>query len=52
MKTSGTPPNPRGYHSCTLIDDKMYVYGGSNGTQCFSDVSCLDLGLKSRKWII
>jgi N-acetylneuraminic acid mutarotase len=30
LTTSGTPPNPRAYHSVVLYGDKMVVFGGSN----------------------
>lgn len=33
-----------GYHSASLIDNKMWVFGGSDGQECFSDVSILDPG--------
>jgi len=42
-KTSGTVPNPRGYHSTSLIGpDKAWVFGGSDGSEVFSDLSVLD----------
>jgi len=42
-KTSGNVPNPRGYHSTSLIGaDKVWVFGGSDGSEVFSDMSILD----------
>lgn len=40
---AGVPP-PRGYHTMNLVGDKVVVFGGSDGTECFSDVWALDLG--------
>jgi UDP-N-acetylglucosamine:LPS N-acetylglucosamine transferase len=42
---TGSPPIARGYHTCNLVKDKLIVYGGSDGHECFSDVYILDLGL-------
>ena len=36
----------RGYHSSTLIDSKMIVYGGCDGSIFFNDLHILDLGKK------
>jgi N-acetylneuraminic acid mutarotase len=44
VKTGGTVPAPRGY--CTGViygQDKLIVYGGSDGSECFSDVFTLDI---------
>lgn len=30
-------PTPRGYQSCTPVNDKLYILGGSNISTCFSD---------------
>lgn len=40
----GPGPAPRGYHTANLVGSNMVVMGGSNGTQCYSDVWILDLG--------
>lgn len=37
----------RGYHTSTLIDSKMIVYGGCDGSIFFNDLHILDLGEKS-----
>ncbi|KAG5668939.1 hypothetical protein PVAND_016845 [Polypedilum vanderplanki] len=58
-KCSGTPPLPRSLHSATLINDKMYVFGGwiplivDNFTcekewQCTNTLGVLDL--RSMTW--
>jgi hypothetical protein len=44
LEPSGTPPIARGYHTSNLVKDKLIVYGGSDGHECFSDVFVLDLG--------
>jgi len=36
-------PQSRGYHSAVLHNGIMYVYGGSDGEQCFNDVFALDI---------
>lgn len=41
---AGTPPTPRAYASSVLIDRKLFVHGGSDGSQCLSDVHLLDVG--------
>jgi hypothetical protein len=36
-------PRPRGYHTSTLVDkNKILIYGGSDGNECFSDMHILD----------
>lgn len=41
---NGGKPIARGYHSMNLVGSKLVVFGGSDGTECFSDVWVLDLG--------
>ncbi|KAI9306070.1 hypothetical protein BJ944DRAFT_160597 [Cunninghamella echinulata] len=48
LEPSGTPPIARGYHTSNLVKDKLIVYGGSDGLECFSDVFVLDL--VANKW--
>ncbi|PVU86122.1 hypothetical protein BB559_006025 [Furculomyces boomerangus] len=48
VETKGTIPQPRGYHSCTVVGDKMVLYGGSDGSCHFEEVFVLDL--KSMTW--
>ncbi|ORY92943.1 hypothetical protein BCR35DRAFT_349243, partial [Leucosporidium creatinivorum] len=43
VKTRGRKPIARGYHSMNLVGSKAVVFGGSDGTECFSDVFVLDL---------
>lgn len=38
----GTPPEPRGGHSCTMIGDQLFVFGGNNNHRSFNDVHILD----------
>lgn len=45
LETKGEKPIARGYHSMTRVGDKAVVFGGSDGTECFSDLFLLDLGL-------
>jgi len=42
-EVKGDVPPPRGYHaSCLLDNNKILVYGGSDGQECFSDVAIFD----------
>ncbi|KAJ8653884.1 hypothetical protein O0I10_010451 [Lichtheimia ornata] len=43
LDPTGTRPPQRGYHTTTLVKDKLVVYGGSDGKTCFGDVYILDL---------
>ncbi|KAI9305180.1 hypothetical protein BJ944DRAFT_162201 [Cunninghamella echinulata] len=45
----GAAPFARGYHTGNLVKDKLVIYGGSDGHDCFSDVYILDLSIN--KWI-
>ncbi|KAI8584373.1 hypothetical protein K450DRAFT_219535 [Umbelopsis ramanniana AG] len=40
---AGQVPVPRGYHTANLVGDKLVVFGGSDGHECFSDVHVCDL---------
>jgi len=43
LKSSGTTPQARGYHTSTLMKDRnIIIYGGSNGKVCFNDVYIFD----------
>lgn len=44
LDPTGVCPPQRGYHTTTLVKDKLVVYGGSDGKTCFGDVYILDLG--------
>ncbi|KAI8641651.1 hypothetical protein BD408DRAFT_388421 [Parasitella parasitica] len=48
LETSGIPPPARGYHTSNLVKDKLIVFGGSDGHDCFEDVHVLDL--VKRRW--
>jgi hypothetical protein len=39
---SGPAPSPRHSHASIVIGTKIYIYGGSNGTQVFDDVYSFD----------
>jgi N-acetylneuraminic acid mutarotase len=43
VNTTGTPPAPRAYHTATVIDKHLIIYGGSDGAKCYGDVNILDL---------
>lgn len=42
MDCTGPLPEPRHYHSASIIDDKMYIFGGT-GSNFFNDIHILDL---------
>jgi hypothetical protein len=46
---AGQVPVPRGYHTANLVGDKLVVFGGSDGHECFSDVHVCDL---SKYWAV
>ncbi|KAI9279754.1 hypothetical protein BY458DRAFT_553546 [Sporodiniella umbellata] len=48
LETYGHSPPARGYHTSNLVKDKLVVFGGSDGHDCFEDVHVLDL--KSARW--
>ncbi|ORE09103.1 galactose oxidase [Rhizopus microsporus var. microsporus] len=48
LETTGRCPPARGYHTSNLVKDKLVVFGGSDGHDCFEDIHVLDL--KSAKW--
>lgn len=45
--TKGKAPVARGYHTANLVGNVMVIMGGSDGTECFSDVWSLNLGMWS-----
>ncbi|ORZ25700.1 hypothetical protein BCR42DRAFT_13029 [Absidia repens] len=48
MTPKGPAPLARGYHTGNLIKDKLVIYGGSDGHDCFSDVHILNLS--TNRW--
>jgi N-acetylneuraminic acid mutarotase len=42
-RTRGDVPPRKGYHSASLVGDRMVVYGGSDGHASFADVHVLNL---------
>ena len=48
IRTTGDKPGARGYHTANLIGNIMVVIGGSDGKECFTDVWCLNLGMRTR----
>ncbi|KAJ7584764.1 galactose oxidase [Mycena floridula] len=43
IKTRGTPPSVRGYHTANLVGPMMVIVGGSDGKDCFSEIWILNL---------
>lgn len=48
VEVSGRKPTNRGYHTANIVDNVMVVLGGSDGSECFSDIWCLNLGQRFR----
>lgn len=44
VEVSGRKPTNRGYHTANIVGNVMVVLGGSDGSECFSDIWCLNLG--------
>lgn len=38
----GTPPSPRDSHSCTTVGNRLFVFGGTDGTNPLKDLHVLD----------
>uniref|UniRef100_K7KW81 Attractin/MKLN-like beta-propeller domain-containing protein n=1 Tax=Glycine max TaxID=3847 RepID=K7KW81_SOYBN len=45
----GPPPTPRDSHSCTVIGDNLFVFGGTDGTKLLNDLQILDTS--SNTWV-
>lgn len=43
LDSSEDIPGPRAAHSCDLIDNKLYVFGGWNGKKALNDLHILDI---------
>ena len=47
--TSGSSPSARACHTTTLLNRKLYMFGGYDGSKCFNDLDVLDLDTNT--WI-
>ncbi|XP_039136897.1 RING finger protein B-like isoform X2 [Dioscorea cayenensis subsp. rotundata] len=45
----GIPPSPRDSHSCTTVGNRLFVYGGTDGTNPLDDLHILDTSINT--WI-
>lgn len=43
----GHPPTPRDSHTCVTMGEKLYVFGGTDGTSPLDDLHVLDTGSHS-----
>ncbi|XP_027192931.1 uncharacterized protein [Cicer arietinum] len=43
----GSPPTPRDSHTCSVIDEKLYVFGGTDGMNPLKDLHILDTSLQT-----
>lgn len=41
-KMKGDPPSPRDSHSCTTVGKRLFVFGGTDGTNPLNDLHILD----------
>ncbi|KAK5574910.1 hypothetical protein RB653_010164 [Dictyostelium firmibasis] len=44
-----SPPSPRYFHSCSVINGKAFIFGGYNGTSLLNDLYVLNI--ESMEWI-
>eukprot|EP01132_Coremiostelium_polycephalum_P004267 gene4267-5339_t len=44
----GTVPRGRQYHSCSVINDRMYIFGGYDGRECKTDM--FEYNLETNTW--
>lgn len=40
--TNGEPPKPRDSHSCTTVEDNLFIFGGTDGTHPLKDLHIFD----------
>lgn len=38
----GTPPTPRDSHTCSVVGHRLFVFGGTDGTNPLKDLHILD----------
>ncbi|KAJ6834919.1 tip elongation aberrant protein 1-like isoform X1 [Iris pallida] len=46
----GNPPSPRDSHSCTTVGDRLFVFGGTDGSSPLKDLHILDTS--TNQWIV
>lgn len=39
---NGSPPTPRDSHTCSVIGDNLFVFGGTDGMNPLNDLHILD----------
>ena len=50
-KIKGEPPRPRSYHTSTPIsDNRIVIFGGNDGKQCFNNLYVLDANGTEDQW--
>lgn len=47
VRTTGRLPGPRGYHTANLVGNVLVIFGGSDGKEIYTEVSCLNLGMST-----
>lgn len=43
----GTPPTPRDSHTCSVVGHRLFVFGGTDGTNPLKDLHILDTSLQT-----
>ncbi|PNY11087.1 RING finger protein B-like [Trifolium pratense] len=43
----GTPPTPRDSHTCSVVGDRLFVFGGTDGMNPLKDLHILDTSLQT-----
>lgn len=46
---AGTSPASRSRHTCTLVNNKLFVIGGGDDTRVYNDIYVLDISKKETK---
>ncbi|KAH0793732.1 Kelch motif family protein [Histomonas meleagridis] len=47
---SNSAPGERYGHTLTVVDSKIYLFGGSNGSECFNDLWSFDTTSNTNRW--
>jgi hypothetical protein len=48
LRTSGVPPSIRNSHTCVVVNEKLFVFGGYDGARC-NDAYEMPFGERTRR---
>lgn len=48
----GAVPSPRFGHSCTLVGNILYVFGGNDGSRYLNDIYVFDIGINHSNFVV